>query len=81
MRGNAPAGGGEWIQASEVQSASGVRHLLVKKGMSGDRAGAFRDVREAIVAVYNNVYQAQSVEADPGESVFQAPQYSKQSRD
>jgi len=76
--GQAPVRASQWIQAIEVQSGNGIDHiLLAAKSTDSSETRTFRKVRDAFLDTYNNVFQAQAVQAEPGETVFKTPQYNK----
>jgi len=69
--GSAPASSSQWSQSIEVQTIVGSSHILVRKGIPADKAAAFRDTREAFLAIYNNIFGAQSVKLKPGSTGFE----------
>jgi hypothetical protein len=68
--GPAPDTSQEWTQALEVDAPGGARHMLAQKGIDAGTAKTFREARDAFLEVYNNVFQAQSVEAQPDQQLF-----------
>ena len=71
--GRAPVRTDEWTQAIEVETPDGAKTLLAGRASNASDAETFRESRDAFIAIYNNVYQAQAVEATPGDELFRAP--------
>ena len=68
--GPAPSQSDDWTQSIEVSDGDGARHMLVRSGVTADQASTFRGSRDAFISIYNNVYQAQAIQVDPGEQPF-----------
>jgi hypothetical protein len=62
--GPARAGGGS-AQALEVETPDGVMHLDLGRTTPAEVGKVFRTCRDNFAALYNNVYQLQSVDRDP----------------
>jgi hypothetical protein len=80
--GRAPVRSDQWIQSIEVESPDGTSHILMAARMRDDAAAkTFRKVRDAFLDTYNGIFQAQSVESQPGQTVFKGPAADKKSGD
>lgn len=74
--GAAPGGGNEWAQSIEVSAGGTTRHILARKNIQAGHAATFREVRDAFLATYNNIFQLQAIDAEPGDQVFKRPESS-----
>lgn len=57
--------GGDAAQALEVETPDGTVHLTLGRSTAADTAKVFRTCRDNFAALYNNVFQLQSVDQVP----------------
>ena len=63
---NGPAtGGADAVQTLEVETPDGIVHLRFGRATAPEAAKVFRTCRDNFVALYNNVFQLQSVDKVP----------------
>ncbi len=71
--GPAPSASARNVQALELLTNKGTRHIAFGANSSKSEQQVFKTCVEAFTGVYNNVYGAQSVNNDGGAGLFQRP--------